>query len=89
MSVVLKPWCEVLDSTFGGKINFQKSDLWVPCELVGSLGGVLECVLTYPGKNKSNIASPANLTIIARTASKFCAHIRAASPETFVLDLIS
>ena len=50
--------------------------------------GALECVSIAPGKKIGNIASPANLTITARTASKFCAHIRAASPETFVLDLI-
>ena len=52
------------------------------------LMGALECVSIAPGKKSANIASPANLTITARTASKFCAHIRAASPETFVLDLI-
>ena len=37
----------------------------------------------------TNITSPAKMTIIARTASKFCAHIRAALPEMSFLDLIS
>ncbi len=33
--------------------------------------------------------SPAQMTITARTVPKFCAHIRAALPEIFFLDLIS
>ena len=35
------------------------------------------------------MASPANLTMLSRTASKFCAHICAAPPEIFFLDLKS
>ena len=42
-----------------------------------------------PWQKMSNMASPANLTIISRTASKFCAKYRAAPPEIFVLDLKS
>ena len=53
------------------------------------LRGVLECVFKCPGKQLSNMVSPANLTTRMRTASKFCAHIRAASREIFVLDLKS
>ena len=47
--------------------------------------GVLECVFMCPGKKCSNEASPANLTSIARTVSKFCTHIRAKHPEIFFL----
>ena len=53
------------------------------------LRGVLECVFKCPGKKISNMASPANLTMLSRTASKFCAHICAAPPEIFFLDLKS
>ena len=53
------------------------------------LRGVLECVFKCPGKKMSNMASPANLTMLSRTASKFCAHICAAPPEIFFLDLKS
>jgi len=53
------------------------------------LMGVLECVFKGPGKKCSNMASPANLAIISRTASKFCAYSRAIQPEIFFLDLKS
>ena len=42
-----------------------------------------------PWQNFANMASPANLTMLSRTASKFCAHIRAECPEIVVLDLKS
>ena len=53
------------------------------------LRGVLECVFKCPGKILSNMASPANLTMLSRTASKFCAYICAAPTEIFFLDLKS
>ena len=37
----------------------------------------------------ANIIPPAQMTITARTVPKFCAHIRAALPEIFFLDLVS
>ena len=39
--------------------------------------------------NFANMASPAEMTITTRTASKFCAKRRAVQPPIFVLELIS
>jgi hypothetical protein len=68
---------------FGNLVVFLLDLMSILCR------GVLEFVLKRPGKQMSNVVSPANLTIISRTAPKFCAHIRAECPEIFVLDLKS
>ena len=39
--------------------------------------------------NFANMASPAEMTITTRTASKFCAKRRAVQPPIFFLELIS
>ena len=84
---VLYHWYGVYQG-FGGRIHFENSVLGIFKHYI-HLRGVLECVFKCPGKKISNMVSPGNLTTRMRTASKFCAHICAASPETFVLDLIS
>ena len=68
---------------------FLKKQYSIFTKLYVHLRGVLECVFKCPGKKMSNMASPANLTMLSRTASKFCAHICAAPPEIFFLDLKS
>ena len=68
---------------------FLKQRYSIFTKLYVHLRGVLECVFKCPGKKMSNMASPANLTMLSRTASKFCAHICAAPPEIFFLDLKS
>ena len=68
---------------------FSQKQYSIFTKLYVHLRGVLECVFKCPGKKLSNMASPANLTMLSRTASKFCAHICAAPPEIFFLDLKS
>ena len=64
------------------KQNLKIVDIDLNNNLIAIKGSV-------PGKKNTNIIPPAQMTITARAAPKICAHIRAALPEIFFLDLIS
>ena len=53
----------------------------------GEFTCVLECASMHPCKTHATTMSPANLTITARSASKFCARNRSQCPKMSRLDL--